>query len=353
MAPPAQSYALSASRNFPQWLTSIGSSVAFSTYQAAQLFTVGVNSDGTLSASATSFERCMGIAVLPDRRSFYLGTQSQSVRLDEVVGARRGADDWNVLFGPHQTWVTGDIDIHDIAVARGDVPIFVSTRYSCLATLSSGFSFKPLWMPTFVTRLAPEDRCHLNGVALDGGAARYATLIAPSDVADGWRDRKADAGMVWDIAAGRPLAQGLSMPHSPRLSNGRLWLLNSGSGDLGFIETTGGPFRPVAFCPGYARGLSIVGRYAVVGLSLPRADRTFQGLALEQSLKSRGAEPRCGLHVIDLETSDTVAWLRLEEVNEIFDVSVLPGVRNPRLIGFGTDEIQHTIAVDLSEWPKP
>ncbi len=348
-----QGFTITTSRNFAQWLTDRRVSLAVSTYQVGKLFLVGAGADGQVVAFERTFERCMGIGTVPGRRSFLLATKTQLIRFDEVLPKGKTYESWDVLYAPHQTWITGDVDAHDVAMAEGDAPLFVNTLFSCIATVSPGFSFKPLWWPPFISRLAPEDRCHLNGMALENGKPRFATLVAASDVGDGWRDRRIDGGMVWDIAAGKPLAQGLSMPHSPQIQDGRLWLLNSGTGELGFVELSSGRFEPIAFCPGYARGLTIVDHYAVVCLSLPREDRTFHGLPLESSLAARGAEPRCGLIIIDLQTGDTIAWLRIEDVvRELFDVAVLPGVRNPALIGFLTNEIQQVISIDESEIPK-
>src|SRR5262249_45890582 len=154
------------------------------------------------------------------------------------------------------------------------------------------YSFTPLWRPPFLSKLAAEDRCHLNGVALENGRARYVTLVAPSDVADGWRDRRRDGGCVLEGPSGRTGLSGLAMPHSPRLYRGRLWLLNSGTGYLGSIDSTSETFVPLTFCPGYLRGLAFVGDYAIVGVSRPRHDKTFSGLALDQELAARGAEAR-------------------------------------------------------------
>jgi len=340
-------FVISSSRHFAHWLDTVGSSLAFSTYQSEKLFLAGVDEKGGVAAFERTFDRCMGIGVFPAGRSFVLASQSQIVRFDEVLPKPHAYKDWDVLYAPHKTWITGDIDVHDIAVLADGTPIFVNTAYSCIATVSEGFNFKPLWWPPFISRLAPEDRCHLNGMALENGKPRYVSMVARSDVADGWRERKADGGMIWDIAAGKPLAEGLSMPHSPTLHDGRLWLVNSGTGELGFIDTSTGRFQAVAFCAGYARGLDIVKGYGVVGISMPREDRTFQGLPLERMLAERGAEPRCGLIVIDLTTGDTVAWLRIENVvRELFDVAVLPGVRRPALIGFRGSEIQRIISID-------
>ena len=148
---------------------------------------------------------------------------------------------------------------------------------------------------------------------------------------------------------GRLVASGLSMPHSPRTYRGRVWLLNSGAGYLGSVDPAGGAFTPLAFCPGYLRGLAFWGDYAVVGLSQPRQDKTFGGLALEGELSRRGAEARCGLMVIDLRSGDVAHWLRIEGmVRELYDVAVLPGVTRPMALGFKTAEIQRTFAVDAA-----
>src|SRR6202162_2983413 len=102
------------------------------------------------------------------------------------------------------------------------------------------------------------------------------------------------------------------MPHSPRAHKDHLWILNSGTGFLGTVDVGNGTFTPLTFCPGYLRGLAFIGDYAVVGLSRPRQDKTFAGLALDDELAKRGAEARCGLQVIDLRNGDIVHWIRVE-----------------------------------------
>ena len=163
---------------------------------------------------------------------------------------------------------------------------------------------------------------------------------------DGWRDKRMNGGVVLDVPEGRVIASGLSMPHSPRVYRGRLWLHNSGTGFFGTIDPGVGRFEPLTFCPGYLRGLAFVGDYAVVGLSHPRHDQTFSGLALEDELARRRAEPRCGLLIIDVRSGDVAHWLRIEGlVRELYDVAVLPSVSRPMALGFKSDEIQRTIAV--------
>lgn len=345
-ASPSEAFVLTTSRRFPEWLHGLGASLAFTTYQAGKLFLVGVKPDGRLSVFERTFPRCMGLGVSDDGRSLLLASHFQLIRFDNVVAAGATSGDHDAIYGPHATWITGDLDVHDVAFGPDNRPVFANTLFSCVAQSSDGHSFRELWRPTFVSRLAPEDRCHLNGIALDRGALRYVTLVARSDVADGWRDLRASGGVVLEAPGGGVVASGLSMPHSPRIHGGRLWLLNSGAGEFGFVDLAAGRFEPVAFCPGYARGLAIVGRYAIVGVSLPRENRTFQGLPLDAALKAKGAEPRCGLLVIDLETGDVVEWLRIEGVvRELYDVAALPGVRTPAAIGFMTDDIQRVISI--------
>lgn len=344
---PGEKFALTSSRHFPEWLARAGASIAFTTYQAGKVFFIGLKGEGRLAVFERSFARCMGLGVAADGRSLVLATHYQILRFDNVVPAGASHVEHDAVFAPHATWITGDVDAHDVAVGADGRPVFVNTLFSCIATVSDGHSFRPLWRPAFISRLAPEDRCHLNGLALEDGKPRYVTLVAGSDVADGWRDRRADGGILIDISSNDILLEGLSMPHSPRIHDGKLWLLNSGTGELGFFDRAAGKFVAVAFCPGYARGLAFVGPYAVVGLSLARENRTFQGLPLDEALLARGAEARCGLLVVDTRTGDTVEWLRIEGVvRELFDVAVLPGIRNPAAIGFKTDEIGRVISID-------
>ncbi len=335
---------VTASRHFAAWLAEQQVSLAFTTYQTNKLFLLGRHPDGRLTVVERTFDRCMGLWA--DGQTLWLATRWQLWRFENLLRPGEVSQGCDRLYVPMTGHTTGDLDVHDVAVDAAGRILFVATLFGCLATLGERCSFTPLWRPPFLSKLAPEDRCHLNGLALDDGRPRYVTAVAASDVADGWRERRRDGGCVLEVPSGRTVAERLSMPHSPRVHRGRLWLLNSGTGMLGSFDPTSGTFVPLAFCPGYLRGLAFHGDWAVVGLSRPRQDKTFSGLPLEEELARRGAEARCGLHVIDLRTGDTVHWVRLEGlVSELYDVVVLPGVTRPGLLGFKSDEIQRTIAV--------
>lgn len=343
--PEVPSLEIIGSRQLPSWLGEMGLSLAFTTYQSGKLFLVGVQPNGRLSIFERTFNRCMGM--WGDGQTLIMSTLYQLWRFENCLEPGQTHNGYDRLYVPRVAWTTGDIDVHDMAVDSSGRVVFVNTLFGCLATVSDTHSFKSLWQPKFLSKLAAEDRCHLNGLAMHEGRPRYVTAVSESDVADGWRDKRRDGGVVIDVEANEVIAHGLSMPHSPRWYREKLWLLDSGNGQFGYLDIASGRFEPVAFCPGYLRGLSFAGDYAVVGTSLPRDNKTFQGLALDELLVSKNTEPRCGLHVIDLRSGDVVHWLRIGGfVQELYDVAVLPNVRRPMALGFKTDEIRRTLSIE-------
>lgn len=333
------------SSGFSQWLRDHGVSLAVSTYQAGKLLLIGTDAEAHLKVLERTFSRCMGL--WSDSQTLWMSTQYQLWRLENMLSQGESSDGFDRLFVPQVAFTTGDIDIHDVSVDAAKRPLFVNTLFNCLATVSERESFVPIWYPPFITRLAAQDRCHLNGLANQQGEPRYVTACSVSDRAEGWRQHRGDGGVVIDVRSDQVVAEGLSMPHSPRLdadpgSSDRLWLLNSGTGHLGFVDLRSGQFEPVAFCHGYARGLDFVGRYAVAGLSRPRTrSRSFTDLAVNATLQRHAIEPRCGVQVIDLERGTTAEWLTIEgdSVQELYDVVVLRNTLRPGALGLKSDEI--------------
>lgn len=334
---------------FEEWLAEVDACLALTTYQRGRLMLIGRKPGGGVRAHERLIEQCQGL--WSDGQSLWVSGLYSLIRMQNVLAAgERSASGADRLFVPRETRVTGRVDVHDIGVTEIDgrpAPVFINTAYSCLATISERASFRPLWQPPFISRLAPEDRCHLNGLAMRKGKPAYVSAVSRSDVADGWRERRRDGGVVIDVASNEIVLGGLSMPHSPRWHDGRLWLLNSGRGEFGTVDLQAGRFTPVAACPGYARGLAFAGRYAVIGLSRPRHNQTFEGLELEDRLKAKDAMPRCGLIVVDTLTGETVSWLRFNHtVEELYDVAVLSGVRQAEAIGFKGGDIERYITVE-------
>jgi uncharacterized protein (TIGR03032 family) len=337
---------ITTSRQLLSWLAEQKISIALTTYQIGKLYFIGLKPDDALSVFERSFNRCMGLCTTAN--GLYMSSLYQIWRFENVFEPGQQQDGYDRLYVPQVGYTTGDLDIHDIAVDRNGRLVFVNTLFGCLAALSEAHSFKPLWQPAFISKLAAEDRCHLNGLAMRDGEPAYVTAVGRSDVADGWREHRADGGVVISVNTNEIVCSGLSMPHSPRWHNGKLWLLNSGTGDFGYVNLQTGQFEPVCFCPGYMRGLSFHGDFALIGISKPRHNKTFSGLALDANLKSRNAEARCGVQIVDLRTGDIVHWLRMEGVvEELYDVVVLPGVRRPMALGFKTDEIRRILSIEV------
>ena len=340
---------LTPSRQFGDWLRETNVSLGFSTYQAGKMFLIGRRDDGRLSVFERTFNRCMGMWA--DGQTIWMSSLYQLWRFENILPAGQMHQGYDRVYVPQIGYTTGDIDTHDIGVTAEGQVNFIATLFGCIAEPSERFSFKPVWKPPFLSKLAAEDRCHLNGLAMRDGKPGFVTAVSRSDVSDGWRDRRTDGGIVMDVQSNGIIAEGLSMPHSPRWHQGKLWLSNAGTGEFGHIDMETGKFVPVAFCPGFLRGLTMIGDYAVLGLSKPRENRTFSGLPLDEKLKQADAEPRCAIYVIDLRTGDVVHWLRIEGVvEELYDVTVLPGVKRPMAIGFVSDEIRRILTVDDREW---
>jgi len=344
----AQEHEIFGDRDFPSWLTQQQISLACTTYQTSRLMLIGaVPETNRISAFWRIFDRAMGLYCTSER--LYLSSKYQLWQLDNVLESGNLYQGYDKLYIPRIGYTTGDIDIHDIAVDKNNQIIFISTLFNCIGTVSDRHSCKPLWKPGFISQYINEDRCHLNGLAMVGGEAKYVTASSQSDVVDGWRDRRQNGGIVIDIQSNDVIVTGLSMPHSPRWYQDKLWLLNSGRGEFGYVDLDTGKFEAITFCPGYVRGLTFWQNWAIVGLSKPRGgDNTFSGLELDELLAAKDAEARCGMMVIDLTNGAIVHWLRFEGiVTELYDVQVIPTVQKPMALGFQTDEIAQLITLEL------
>lgn len=330
-------------------------SVAFSSYQSGLLYMLGVKPGGGAHLHQSAQPKPMGLSFNRNGQLTMTGG-FHVIRFENVLAPHERVNGmFDACFVPRRTHFTGALDAHDIGLDTDGEPVFVNTRFNCIANTDARHSFRPVWRPPFISALVNEDRCHLNGLAMDGDTPAYATAVSRSDTIDGWRDRRADGGVVIDIRRNEIVCEGLSMPHSPRLHNGELWVLNSGTGELGVVaglDKSKGRFEPRAFCPGFLRGLSFHGGFAFVGLSKPRYQR-FEGLELDARLKKADSEPWCGVQVIDLKTDSCVDWFRIDgPVGELYDVEVLPGISCPMSLSLTSPELADLITYEGMN-PKP
>jgi uncharacterized protein (TIGR03032 family) len=282
---------------------------------------------GRLNTHLRAFDLPMGVAT--DRERLVIGTRRELWHFRNQPAVARKippAESHDACYLPSSCHVTGDLRIHDVAFAKDELWA-VNTLFSCLVTFDDQHSFVPRWQPKFVSALTPEDRCHLNGLAVVDGEPRYVTALGTSDTPGGWRGNKATGGVVIDITSDEIVADGLSMPHSPRWHRDQLWVLESGVGRLGRVDLASGSVETVAELPGFTRGLSFLGPYAFVGLSQVR-ETLFEGVPIKER-----PDRSCGVWVVDVRDGQTVGFLRFEGlVQEIFDVQVLRGARFPDLV---------------------
>jgi hypothetical protein len=349
--------------SFPSILDELASSLAVTTYQAGKL--VILRSDGgVINTHFRAFNKPMGLAVGRGRLAIGTAIDVWEFRnVPAVAGKLKPPDKHDACFLPRSAHVTGDIQIHEMAYVetgsgepgagsreqgagsgehdssmfpapRSQLSAelwFVNTRFSCLATHDPDHSFAPVWRPKFISQLTPDDRCHLNGVGLVDGKPRWVTALGETDTAGGWRENKKSGGILIDTDSNEVVARGLSMPHSPRWHAGRLWLLESGTGSLGYVDLATGQYEPIVHLDGFTRGLAMVGNLAFVGLSQVRETAIFSGIQITERLQE--TERTCGVWVVDIERGQVIAFLKFEEaVQEIFAVALLPGMRFPDLI---------------------
>ena len=340
------------SESFPAWLSQAGGSIVLTTYQAGKVGMIGW--DGRqVTLLFRDFPKPMGLDI--QGTQMLLATHHQVVELAnapllayEFLEGQPGR--YDALYLPRVAFDTGDLSVHDVAFGD-DHPWLVNTRFSCLCNPSREYSFIPRWRPPFISELVPEDRCHLNGLAMEDGRPRFVTALGETDVVGGWRERKADGGVVIDVPTGEVVLRGLSMPHSPRLHDGSLWVLNSGAGELWRVDLDSFRHEVVCSLPGYLRGLGFVGSVALVGLSTIREKHIFGGLPVQQ----RDRPLRCGVAAVEVATGRQLGLFEFTEgCTELFDVRFLPDVRRPMILNAQKEATREAVTTpEFAYWLRP
>ena len=315
--------------NFPDLLTHFKSSLAVSTYQAGKL--VLLRADGNaINTHFRTFNRPMGMAADNERLALGAFMEIAEFRNMPAVAPRlENPPRHDAVYLARRGHITGAIDIHEMAWDGDGELWFINTLFSCLCTLDSKSSFVPRWRPSFVSHYAPEDRCHLNGLAMRDGKPRYVTSLGDANTPGGWRANKRDGGLLIDLEGERILCRGLSMPHSPRWYDDKLWVLESGRGALVRVDPETGERTDVGRVPGFARGMDFLGPLAFIGLSQLRESNPFTDIPITDDNSDR----QSGVWVVNIENGNTVAFLKFTGgVEEIFAVQALRGAQFPEIL---------------------
>jgi len=319
------------SQSLPALLERLDLSFLLSTYQAGRVVSVGSHKD-ELRLGFSRFDQAMGLSRTPI--GIAVGSRDAIWTLPasrEIAPSIKPKGEHDIAFLARSCHQSGPVMGHDLAWGNGRLWL-VNTLFNGLVTIEGNWSFVPQWQPPFISDWAAGDRCHLNGLALkeDGSGPAYVTVLGETDIENGWRDNKASGGCLIHVPSGEVVLRGLSMPHSPRLYKNQLYLLDSGHGALLRVDPLSGERSTVAHLPGFTRGLDCFAGYAFVGLSQIRETAVFGGLPISE----RQQELKCGLAVVNLSNGsvDGLLWFKTG-IQEAFAVAVLPGWRNPAVIG--------------------
>jgi len=317
---------LTFSEGLAEWLHAHGVSIAFTAFNAGGLHLVGQDGSGRVTVVQNRADGAAGLAY--NGRDLCVG-MSASIRVYKNIRTSESLFEkiFDKLFVPRISYTISRLDVHELNFDRSGKLLFANTKYSCVAGLHPTHSFTSVWKPLFISKLLSEDRCHLNGMAFVDGELRYVSAFLASD--DGWRGKATDKGVVIDTRANQIVAEGFIKPHSPRFHGGALWVLDSGRGQLVRIDLATGARDDVVFIPGFLKGLSFFGKYAVLTSSRLRKT-TADYLELDESLKSRGLDAWCAVFIVDLDRREVVHWIRLDGlIREMADVLFLPDARCP------------------------
>jgi uncharacterized protein (TIGR03032 family) len=297
-------------------------SLFVSTYTAGRIFAIGHDGYGTLRVLPVHMPRPMGVAFHGSRMAVATLRDIQVFFAHEEAGRNLpfSFQQFQTFYTPRISYYTGPLDIHDLYLTSKGM-LAVATKFSCLATFTTETSFKPIWTPKFITELRPEDRCHLNGLAMDGEVPAYVTMLGTGDRAGSWREKITTGGQIVRVADHEVLAAGLGMPHNPRLVGNRLYFLESAKGHLAYLDLETGQKHVVAELGRFVRGLVLVGQTAVVAYSKLRAtSSTFaklQGVVRGDTSGILGVDLLTGTELFNAEF--------LEGVDEVYDVQARPG----------------------------
>lgn len=307
------------SQNIVELLKQLKSTIVMTTYQSGKIMLMGQHNN-QFDIRYKEFPRPMGMYAKGGKIWSGLGHGIyQFANFSGVASKLEDGKTYDACYLPQSIHFTADIDIHEMEYCDDEL-YFINTKFSCLCIKNQNTSFKPIWKPPFITLLQPLDKCHLNGFCTRDKKPRYVTALGHNDEPLGWRATKANGGILMDITTNEVLAKGLSMPHSPRWHEEKLYLLESGKGAISYYDFKKKKVIEIASVPGFTRGLDIVGDFAFIGVSKVRESATFSGLPITKLPKRVS-----GIWIVNIKTGQIVSFIEFTSgIDEVFAVSVLP-----------------------------
>jgi len=213
----------------------------------------------------------------------------------------------------------GSLYIHDLALIGGNLHANAVGHNSIVRLRGEG-QFENVWWPKCIEhRGRPEfkqNHIQLNSIAA-GRTPEDSYYTASSctigRLRPGHLRYKVDRqGVVFSGRTREPVCHGLTRPHSARLWKGRIWVANSGYGEIGYVND--GRLEVVCRLPGWTRGLCLAKDIAFVATSrvIPRFARYAPGLAGDRS--------RCAVHAVCIKTGRVLGSLEWPSGNQVFAI---------------------------------
>lgn len=334
-APPP--FAMVYTPQMPELLARLNGSLAISTFQAGKIIFLSAKDEHSLIQLPRNFEKPMGFAFSDDYQKMALAckdeviTFANSRELANYYPNKPAA--YDAMYMPRATYHTGALDIHDLHFGQNNRLYAVNTLFSCVVVFDEQYNFTPVWMPPHITELVSEDRCHLNGMAMQNGKPKYASSFNQGNTHQSWRANLLTAGVIYDIETSEVVCEGLAMPHSPKIYNGNLYVLQSASGELTHVDAATGKKETVTRIGGFVRGMSLLGEYLFIATSkLRKNSSTFSMLNFAEQ------ENKCSITAVHLPTGSIAGHIIYQSsVDEIYDIHALPSAIRPNILNTKTE----------------
>ncbi len=332
MLPP---FSISFTPAMPELLKSLNISLAVSTYQAGKVLFLNAVDENRIQLVGRNFAKPMGMTIKGDKMGVACKNELIVLRASKELAAHypNKPKHYDNLFVPRATYYTGTVDLHDIDWGDDGVLYAVNTSFSCLCKIDENHSFEPIWQPPFISKLAHEDRCHMNGLVLEDGKPKYITALGKGDTPRSWKEHITEEGILMDVTTNEIILEGLGMPHSPKKYNEDILFLQSAKGELNRYNPKTGTLETLKSLNGFCRGLAIHGDYAFIGLSKLRENSsTFAKLDFKHKAN------KAGIVVLHLPTNSIVGEFEFKtSVDEIYEVMVLPDMQMPSILNTEKD----------------
>ncbi|MBU2921998.1 TIGR03032 family protein [Winogradskyella psychrotolerans] len=345
---PISPFQLEHTPQVPELLYKLQCSIVLSTFQAGKIVTLSPINEDRITQLARNFNRPMGITFTDNYEKLAIACENEVIQLknSEILAKNypKKPNTYSNMYFPMSTNYTGKLDLHDLSYGTDNELYAINTLFSCISTFDNDYNFKSYWKPDFITELKPEDRCHLNGMAMKDGKPKYVTAFNTGNTAKSWQKDLTKTGVLIDVDTNEIILSGLGMPHTPRFINGKLYLLLSATGQLVEVDIENKSYTEVINLNGFVRGMSFYKDYIFIGLSkLRQNSSSFAHLDVAKFSNY------AGVAIVHLPTKSYQGLLKYKtSVDEIYDLEILPDFLRPNILNNFTETHRQAILADDS-----